>query len=247
MRWRLWVALASRDIRRGYRGSFFGHVWIALSLGIFILIIGNIYTLVFKMDAATYVPFLCSGLIVWRLLSSFILEGGSVFLGSGGFIKGFSIPLSVFLYKSILKNLIMFGHYLLVFVIVLVVMSVPVTAATLLVIPALAVIALNGLWVLALMGIMCTRFRDIQQLVSSLMILLFFVTPVLWPESRVDDLREIVVFNPLYHYVEILRSPLLGRAPDVISWVVTLGLTIVGMAATFPLFARFRTRLVYWI
>ncbi len=247
MQWRLWIALAGRDIQRGYRGSFFGHVWIALSLGIFILIVGNIYTLVFEIDAATYVPFLCSGLIAWRFMTSLILEGGSVFLGSGGFIKGFAIPLSVFLYKSILKNVIMFGHYLVVYVIVAAILSVPVNASTLLLIPGLLIVAFNGLWMLALMGLICTRFRDVEQLVSSVMILLFFVTPVLWPENRVEQMREIVIFNPFYHFLEILRDPLLGQTPDPLSWLVTLGIAVVGVAVTFPLFARFRTRLVFWI
>ncbi|MEM7620075.1 MAG: ABC transporter permease [Pseudomonadota bacterium] len=247
LHWRLWQTLAYRDLRRSYYGSFFGPLWITLSLGIFILIVGGMYSLVFSMSLQDYIPFLCSGLVSWRFISQFITEGGTVFLSSGGFIKGFSLPLSVFLYKTVFKSLITFLHYLIVYAIVAFIFSVPFTVYSLLLIPGLIIVSLNGLWVMALLGILCTRYRDLQQLLSSAVVLVFFITPVLWPDSMIQQYREVVTYNPFYHVVEIVRAPLLGKKPDELSWLVSLGIVFMGFILTYPLFAKFRSRIVFWI
>lgn len=245
--WRLWRELAFRDLRRSYYGSFFGQIWIALTLGIFVAIIGNVYTIMFSMDGREYVPFLCSGLISWRLITNLINDGGTVFLGSGGYIKGFSLPMSVFIYKTLVKNFIVYLHYFSIYILVMLIYSIPVTPQMLLLLPGIVIVELNGLWVIALLGVICTRFRDVQQMISSLVVLLFFVTPVFWPEQLIVEYREIIVFNPFYHLLELMRAPLLGRTPEPLSWLVGLGSAIAGMAVTLPIFARFRSRIVFWL
>lgn len=245
--WRLWSELAFRDLRRSYYGSFFGHLWITLSLGIFVFIVGNVYTLLFGARAEDYVPLLCSGLISWRLITQFMTEGGGVFLGSGGFIKGTALPLSVYLYKSTLKIIMIFCHHMIVFAVVMLFYSVPLTAYTLLVIPGLVIVILNGFWVIAVLGVLCTRFRDVQQVVSSLMILLFFITPVFWTKQMIAAYESYIVYNPLYHFLQLLRAPMLGEAPDPLSWAVTLSIAMLGSMIAFPVFAIFRTRIVFWL
>jgi ABC-type polysaccharide/polyol phosphate export permease len=51
----------------------------------------------------------------------------------------------------------------------------------------------------------------------------------------------------LHHYVSILRQPLLGRAPDMLSWYVVVATTVFGMALASVIYARFRARIPYWL
>jgi ABC-type polysaccharide/polyol phosphate export permease len=146
------------------------------------------------------------------------------------------------------RNLIVFLHHLVIYVVVMFYAGIAVTPNTLLVLPGLFLVLINGIWVSTLLGLMCSRFRDIQQIVGSVLQISMFVTPIFWvPEQLGGRFIKFVDFNPLYHYVDIVRSPLLGRAPSMWSWEIVVAGTLIGWALTLILFSRFRRRLPYWL
>src|ERR1700733_9642855 len=61
--WRIWTILGWDDIRQRYRRSVLGPFWITLSMGIFLLLLGVIYSRLFHMDLPTYLPYLSLGFI----------------------------------------------------------------------------------------------------------------------------------------------------------------------------------------
>ena len=83
--------------------------------------------------------------------------------------------------------------------------------------------------------------------------LLFFMTPIIW---NYDTLRSagrrragptIVELNPLLHYLDIVRAPLLGAHQDLRHWVVVLVLTVVGWTVAMLALRQFRARVPYWV
>jgi ABC-type polysaccharide/polyol phosphate export permease len=75
-----------------------------------------------------------------------------------------------------------------------------------------------------------------------------FVTPIFYaPDQLQGGMVKIVEFNPLYHYVEIVRLPMLGQAPALYTYGVTVGGTILGWLATLYFYSRFRRRIPYWL
>ena len=92
---------------------------------------------------------------------------------------------------------------------------------------------LNCVWVSLCFGILATRYRDIGPLLASLVQLLFFMTPIIWNESTLQQqgagqYARIVELNPLLHYLDIVRAPLLGADQELQHWVVVLVLTVIG-------------------
>ena len=75
----------------------------------------------------------------------------------------------------------------------------------------------------------------------------FFVTPIIWMPELLPDRALLLDFNPFFHLVEIVRAPLLGRAPGLVSWLAVAGITIGGWAAAFALFRHYRRRIAYWV
>src|ERR1700686_2821463 len=68
--WRVWTILGWDDIRQRYRRSVIGPFWITLSMGIFILVLGVIYSRLFHTDLQTYLPYLTVGFVVWGFISA---------------------------------------------------------------------------------------------------------------------------------------------------------------------------------
>jgi ABC-2 type transport system permease protein/lipopolysaccharide transport system permease protein len=248
-RWReLWMTLGWRDILLRHRRSRLGPFWISISMAFIAAAMGTLYSGIMQRPAHEYIPYLVAGFAVWNLLLSLVNEGREAFVGNAGAIREIAVPNSVYVYRLLWKNILVFGYSLIVYVAVLLIFRVWPFPEVLLVLPALALVLANGLWVGLLLGLVNARFRDFGQLIPNAMRLAFFVTPVLWfPESAQGFRAYFVHFNPMYYFIEILRAPLLGEMPGELVWAVVLGFTVVGWGITLPVYARWRRQIAFWI
>jgi lipopolysaccharide transport system permease protein len=245
--WRLWVRLGWNDILQRYRRSMLGPLWLTASMAIMVVALGILYAELFKTPIHDFLPFLCVGLLIWNLMSSFLVEGGTLFTGSESYIKQVRLPYSVYVFKSSWSKLIIFLHNFLIYFGVIWFFDIWPGATALLAIPGVAVLILNGACASLYLGMISARFRDIPQLVSSIVQIVFFVTPIMWKPELLQRRTYIADINPFYHLVEIIRGPLLGGVPDLKHYLAVLLITVVNVAVAGAFFARFRSRISYWV
>ena len=217
-------------------------------MGILVAALGTLYGTLFKVEIGDYVPFLALGFIVWTLVSSLLVECCAAFTGAENIIKQVKMPLSVHVYRAVWRNLIIFFHNAMIFVVVALLFSVwPGWTGILLALPGLALLCLNGIWAGLFLGTISARFRDVPPIVESVMRIAFFVTPIIWMPELLPRRAGLLDFNPFFHFLELVRAPLLGQAPGFVSWLVVLGVTFGGWLVTFVLFRRYRWRIAYWV
>jgi lipopolysaccharide transport system permease protein len=97
------------------------------------------------------------------------------------------------------------------------------------------------------LGILCTRFRDILPIVGNIIQVAFFFTPVMWSPDILKDRAWVADYNPLYHLIELIRAPVLGQPIQTNSWLVSIGMLIVGFLVAQVLMTKYRNRVVYWL
>jgi ABC-2 type transport system permease protein/lipopolysaccharide transport system permease protein len=245
-RW-MWFALAMQDIRLRYRGSILGPFWLSISTAVMIVSMGLIYGRLFHQDVGSYLPFLTTGLVFWQFISTMIIEGCQTFLMVATVIQQVPLPFSIHAYRTVCRNVIVLAHNLVFVPIVMVIFGVPLTWNLLLVPPAFILICINGVWVSLLLGMIAARFRDVPPIIASFIQVVFFVTPIFWPPSSLGRWAWLVQLNPLFAFVDVVRTPFMGHAPAPYSWLILIVITLVGCTGTFLLFARFRSRVAYWI
>ena len=243
----LWGALGWQDIRRRYRRSVLGPFWLTISMGVFVAALGTLYGALLRVELAVYVPYLALGFIVWTLASSMFTEGCVAFTGAEGIIKQTTQPLSVHMYRIAWRNVIVFFHNAIIFVAVALVFSHWPGWTGLLALPGLVLVCMNGVWAGLLLGIVSARFRDVPPLVASLMRVAFFLTPIIWMPGLLRGRALLLEFNPFYHFLELVRAPLLGQVPGLVSWLAVAGMTLGGWLVTFAMFRRYRWRIAYWV
>jgi len=96
-------------------------------------------------------------------------------------------------------------------------------------------------------AICCARYRDLPPVVASLLQVLFFLTPILWQPGALRSYAWVVNVNPLFHWIEVIRGPLLGRWPGAASYGWTAGsIMLLGVVALW-LLGRQRDRIAYWM
>jgi ABC-type polysaccharide/polyol phosphate export permease len=246
--WRVWLLLGTNDIQQRYQRSRVGQFWITLSMMVMTGALGFVYSYLFRTPIRSYLPYLAMGIVVWTLLSSLTTEACGAFTTSETYLRQVPIPKSVFVHRLIVRNMVVFAHNLAIAPVLYLAFGHWPGWPVLLMPPGLAVVIVNGFWVGLLLGTLCARFRDLPQIVASLMQIAFFITPVMWKADQLPpEVGWLTRTNPLASLVVIVRDPLLGQVPDARNYFIGLGLALVGLATAIPFFARFRARIVYWL
>ncbi len=252
----LWLNLGWQDIKQRYRRSVIGPFWITIATGVQATAMGILYSALLGMPLQTFLPYVTVGLIVWNLISASMLEGSEVFIANEGLIKQLPSALSVHIYRLVWRQLLFFGHNLLIYVIMVFAFGVwkNMTWTALAAIPALALIVLNALWVSIVFGIFATRYRDIAPILSSLTLLLFVLTPIFWSTEvlkdqggEVAERARIAELNPLYHFLDIVRAPMIGQDQQAYHWYIVLAFTVVGWIVAILALRKYRARVAYWV
>lgn len=239
--------LGWQEIRQRYRRSVMGPFWLTISMGVMIGGMGPLYGKLFGQDLSAYFPHLAISLVVWMLVSNLINDCSNAFIAAEGFIKQIRLPLTIHILRAIWKNLIIFAHNMVIVVLVFLVYP-PEMGWHLLQMPlGILMLAVNSLWFGILVGLFCARFRDIPQIVASLVQIAFFLTPIFWKAEMLGKFIWAAQINPLYHFIEIIRAPLLSGGASLLSWGVVLLITVLGYTVMMLFFTRFRARIAYWV
>ncbi|OLR91405.1 sugar ABC transporter permease [Actinokineospora bangkokensis] len=270
----LWGHLGWQDIKQRYRRSVIGPLWITLSMAVTSAGLGLLYSQLFGSPIGTFLPYVTVGFIVWAFILGCLTEGSDAFISNEGLIKHLPAPLTVYALRTVWRLTLMLVHNLLVYLAVLIIffgyLSQPyklqetanaivqpgLSWTALLAVPAFVLIAANGAWVTLLFGIISTRYRDIPQVIAALTQLVFFMTPIMWSTDILnqrfgegDHSWAILIaeLNPVYHFIQILRAPLLGLQQSWHHWVVVGGVTLVGWALALVAMRNYRARISYWV
>ncbi|MDQ2137357.1 ABC transporter permease [Alcaligenaceae bacterium A4P071] len=242
-------ALGWQDVRQRYRRSALGPFWLTLSMGVMIASIGIVFGQIFNSPIHEFFPYLSVGLILWMFMLNTISEGCAGFISSDAIIKQLPIPLPVHVYRLVWRNIIILAHNLIIFPLVLIIVQKPIGWIALMSIPGFVLLLINMLWVALLLSTICARYRDIPQIVASVMQVVFYLTPIMWLPSMIPNKSGalIVGLNPFYHLIEIVRAPLMGANATQLNWMVTIGIAVVGWLLTLSVYGRYRRRIAYWL
>ncbi|WP_439711061.1 ABC transporter permease [Bradyrhizobium diazoefficiens] len=245
--WPLWVRLGWNDILQRYRRSMLGPFWLTASMAVMVIVLGILYAELFATPIHDFLPYVCVGLLTWTLISSFLTEGGVMFTGAESYIKQVRLPYSVYVFRSTWSKLVIFAHNIVIYVGVLLYFQIWPGAVALLAIPGLVIILINGGAVTLLIGMISARFRDVPQLINSVVQIVFFVTPIMWRPELLRSRAYIADFNPFYHLIEVVRMPLLGGIPSMKTYAALVVITVFNLTVVGLFFSRFRARISYWV
>ena len=240
-------SLAWHDVGARYRGSILGPFWITLSMGLMVLGIGFVYASLFKIEIDTFLPYVALGIVFFGVMTGTINEGCDTFVQAAGMLSQTSLPMFTFVWRTVFRNIINLAHHLVIVVGVLVFYGFWRTADVPLALVGVVLMVVNASWVSLLAGIASARFRDIPQIVTSVMQFAIFFTPVFWPTDRFSAHRAVLDFNPFYHLLQAVRAPLLGQAVEAHTYLILVIMGVVGWAFTFAVFARTRRRIVHYL
>ena len=242
------LSLASEDVRQRYRRSVLGPFWITITQAVLIGTLAFVFGSVLQTDIYKLLPSLTVGLILWTFISGTVQDGCMSFILADQILRQLPIPLFVQIQRVVVRNLVILMHNAVLIPAVLALSGVGFSLENLASFPGLLLLVVNLLWSALLAAIICTRFRDMPQIIVNMLQVAFYLSPVIWlPELLPNAHRWLLDFNPIYHLLEIVRAPLLGRAPAIESWLASGVIAVLGWVLAISTFSRYRHRIPYWL
>lgn len=244
---RVWMMLARMDIRQRYRRSVLGPFWITITMVIFIVAIGPLYGHLLGMGSKEFIPYLAMGMIAWSLVSGVILDGAGAFVSAENLVRSVKLPYTVHILRVLQRSLIIFVHNLLAFVPFMLYLKIWPQWSWLMAIPGVLLVLLAALPTAFLLGTLSARYRDMQQIIASIVQLLFFVTPIFWKAELLRDRVYLAEYNPFHLLIDAIRAPIVEGIPSLETYGKIGILLVLLYAVAAPFFARYRRRLAFWV
>lgn len=245
--WVRWGRLGWFDILSRYRRTIFGPFWIVLMTLITIGSIGFVYGAIFKVSIRDFIPHVAIGIITWTWMSTSLIESCTSFTTYKFIMVNQVVQPTSIIIRVMYRNLIILLHNLSIVVMLFFFFKIPISWSALLILFSLPLVGLVIFSLGIILAYFCSRFHDFIQLTTSLMSLMFIVTPIIWSPKILEERTYIAYLNPFSYLIDIVRLPLLGEIPERGSWlVVTTIFLIVGVGA-WATNHNFQRRVLFWL
>lgn len=210
--------LVARDLRDRYSGSWLGMVWTLVTPIVFITIYAIVFGAVFgaripgmedKSGTFGFGVYLYSGLLVYTILAEVLSKSPTLVWSNPNYVKKVVFPLEILPVVVMVSAIV---HSILPFAVLLVATyfilgSVPATAVFYPLAIVLALPMIQGLaWAIAALG---AYVRDLGQVVSILVTVFMFMSPVFFPVAKFPPVvQPLVRLNPISVPVELANAAL---------------------------------------
>ncbi len=241
---RIIIQMTRRQLAVRYRGAVLGYFWSVshplLMLAVYTFVFGVIFKARWGLEHAdgtgTFAVMIFCGLAVFNIFSETVNGCATVVLNNVNFVKKIIFPLEVLPVVQLLSTTILGMVW---FVLVLaggLALGLPLSWGMvffpLLLLPLMLLSLGLGLFTAST----TVYYRDMPHIMGIFTQVLFFMTPIFYPESLVPEhLRWVLQYNPLTMLVSQTRDILLlGKLPDwpscAVLWLVSLSVSQLGLA-----------------
>jgi len=244
----LWRAMARQDLRRRHARTLLGPLWSSVSLALVVAALSFLFWQPLGTALPAYPVYVAVGVAIWQFLLATLGEAPAAFVAAADTIRAARLPLSAFVLRLVWRNLLVLAAQAPVVVAAMIICGIRPGPGWWTLPAAILLLALASGGAALLLATIGARFRDVPPIVSNLLQLLFFLTPILWvPQVLPAHRAWLVQLNPLAAFVDIVRAPLVGASAASASWAIASLLAVLLAGAGALLFGRCRASVPYWV
>jgi ABC-type polysaccharide/polyol phosphate export permease len=229
-RWLLEL-LIERDLKNKYRKSVLGYLWSILNPLLMMIILTIVFSTIFRFQIPNYPVYLLSGQLIFTFFSEATSVGMGGILNNGAMIKKVYIPKYIFPLSSVLSSFTTMVFSLAALVIVMVATQTAFHLTLIMVPLVLLYVLIFSIGIGILLSALLVQFRDLTYLWGVLLTALNYLIPIFYPVEILPDwMRSLMVFNPLYDYIQMFREVILyGQWPTIEEHCICIGCSVLAV------------------
>lgn len=251
-----WLLITWYSLLKRYRKTMIGPLWMLLSPVMFIFFLGALLVGLSNTATSIFIPHMTIGLVLWTLIGGYLSRSHSIYRRKQDFLLSGEIRHTDLFLMDNAELFLHFAHQIVLIVFVVLFYDVFSFSHFLYAIPGLMLVLFVGFNMSIIVAILGARFRDLGEIVNSINGIAFLATPIIWmpqsngstvPNSRAGILEAYMMFNPFYHFLEIVRAPLMGKQADPISWMFAGAMAVISLLVAMFFYRRLRHLCVFWV
>lgn len=237
-----------------YRRTIIGPFWMIVRPVLFILFLGALFVGLSRFSTSEFIPHMTIGFICWTLFGGYLNRSDTVFSRNKAFLLDNKRKYTDIVILDNAELIMHFLHQSIIIVAVTAYYGTLKSSYAFMSILGFFIVIITGIFVTIIIGILGSRFKDIGQITASISGIAFLATPIIWmpdlegvSKGRGNILSAYLDYNPFYHYIELIRAPLMGNPITTYTWIfVGVGTTFSALFAAF-LYKKCRHLIVFWI
>jgi len=241
--------LVSRDFKTKYKRSVLGMFWSFLNPLLTMLVQYIVFSTIFKSDIENFSVYLLIGIISFNFFSEAAGMALSSIIGNANLITKVYMPKYIYPLTRVMSSMVNLLISLIPMVLVCFLTGVRFQPAAILMVFFLLCLVVFTLGVGLLLASAMVFFRDTQFLWGVLSMIWMYLTPIFYPETILpENLRVILQFNPLYHFIKYERICILdGLSPEPILYAQCLAMALVMLVVGALVFRKSQDRFVLYL
>lgn len=210
--------LAIFDLKSNKNRSVISFFWITLGFIIFIFSKAYLFSIILNVNFNDYIYYLSISILYWMIISSLITDAPKIFRKK--ILKDTVLPNNFFVYHLFCQKILIFVLSSLLPIFLILYLQLNEIRFFYLILNFLIFFLLFYYLIfnIAALGILN---KDIDFFLQTIMKVLFFVTPVIWSVDKIPShYHHFLMINPFYHFLELLRNPLMGMNVSTITYLI---------------------------
>lgn len=205
----LLAELVRTDFKLRYQGSVLGYAWSLLRPLLLFLILYIVFVKFLKLgNGVPHFPvYLLLGIVIWNFFYEMTMQSLGAIVARGDLIRKIRIPRWIIIFSSSISALINLVLNLIVVAFFIAINHVELSASILLLPLILLEVYLLALGLSLFLSAMFVKFRDINYIWEVILQAGFYITPILYPLSRITNLKlqKFILINPMAQSIQDAR------------------------------------------
>lgn len=242
--------LAKNDFKQKFAGSYLGIIWAFVNPIVTVIVYWFVFAKALNAGTAStkagievpFVLWLIAGLVPWFYFSEVLSAGTNALVDYNYLVKKVVFKISTLPVVKILSSLFVHGFFIAFMLILYSCYHYYPTWYTLQIIYYSFAMMMLALGIVYATSAMMVFFRDLGQLISVLLQILMWMTPIMWNmDAMINRIPKVVVYllklNPMYYIVNGYRDSLISQigfwehpGMTIYFWTLTIICFVGGMS-----------------
>ncbi len=245
----IWT-LVQRDLKVRYRRSAIGFLWTMLQPLLMLLVLNIVFRQLFRFDIKNYPVYVLAGLLFWNFFQQTIITSMNSLKGNANILQKLPVPLAVFPIATVISGLVNLLFAFVPLFAILLATGHRLTPALFFLPVSILVAAIFTLGAGLILSPLAVFFSDVIELVNVVILMLFYMTPVIYPKAIVEGTAFFwtVRFNPIRSILEVFRDPIYyGKIPPMDHFALALTIALAMLAVGIASFRKSSDRIGFYI
>lgn len=243
--------LVRTDFKLRYQGSVLGYLWSLLRPLLIFLILYLVFTVFLPVGKGVphYPVYLLLGIVLWNAFGEITSGSVAAIVGKGDLLRKINFPKYTIIIAVSLSALINLALNFVVIAVFMVVTKTVPSWDAFFIIPLIFELYIVALGVAFFLSALYVKFRDVTYIWEVIMQAGFYMTPILYPLSRIPyhKVQQALMVNPLAQIIQDARYSLVTKQAGTIHtiyngsdiiWLIPIGIVLIVFGAGATYFRR---------